>query len=229
MTTERRVLIIDDDRAFCRAVAAFFARHGLACDTLTDPRLVLSQDLSGIALVLLDIGMPGLDGLALLPLLKARRDVPVMMVSGTADLDMKLTALRAGAEFHFTKPVALDELLLVAARRLSLGHAARPTRPWTLDLHRRSLTSPSGEEIGLSGTEARLMEAVIRAAPGEVPRAVLIAILTGMAGEDPRAARLLEVILSRLRTRFRAMGQTLPVKASRGVGYIFLGCGQVIP
>lgn len=230
MPTSKSVLIIDDDRAFCQNVTTFFARHAVACQSLHDPRQILSRNLSTVALILLDINMPGLDGLTVLPLLKARSDTPVIMVSGVSDLNVKLAALRAGAEFHFTKPVSLDELFLVCARRLSLvvSPSDTPPGPWVLDARTHRLTSPEGTSIGLTMTETRLLSLLLQDAPKETDRLALVEILTGSRQEDPRAIRSLEVILSRLRTRFRHAGETLPIKATRNIGYIFLGEASVM-
>ena len=224
------ILLIDDDAAFCENVARFITDRGQACQGLSNPQLILAQDLSRVALVLLDIDMPGLDGLTLLPLLKARQDIPVIMVSGISDLDARLAALKAGADFFFTKPVALDELFLVCVRRLMQKPPAlqMAPAPWSLHVRTRQLTSPQGTSIGLTMTECRLLESLFASAPAEIGRLALIEIMTGERTEDSRSLRSLEVILSRLRTRFRHGGETLPIKAERNVGYVFLGTARIL-
>lgn len=225
------ILVIDDDADFCENVTRFFASRGQACQGLANPQLILAQDLSRVVLVLLDIDMPGLDGLTLLPLFKARQDIPVIMVSGVSDLDARLAALRAGADYFFTKPVALDELFLVCARRLALAPPAanrHASAPWTLHVRTRQLTSPEGSTIGLTLTECRLLETLFRNAPKEINRLQLTEIITGQRVDDPRSIRSLEVILSRLRTRFRHGGESLPIKAERNIGYVFLGTANII-
>ena len=230
MPSDKNILIIDDDALFNRNVASFFLQRGQPCEDLRDPRKILSVDLSKFSLILLDINMPGLDGLSLLPLLKANRDIPVIMVSGVSNGESKIAALKAGAEFYFTKPVALDELYFVCARRLSLVASEESTQVdgWSLDVRRHQLTSPEGRVIGLTQTETRLLVEILRNAPLETDRLTLLEIMTGQREDDPRAHRSLEVILSRLRTRFRHLGESLPIKASRNVGYTFLGTAKVL-
>jgi two-component system, OmpR family, response regulator len=230
MRTDKNILIIDDDALFNRNVASFFSQRGQSCEYIRDPRKILSVDLSKFSLILLDINMPGLHGLSLLPLLKANHDIPVIMVSGVSNGASKIAALKAGAEFYFTKPVALEELYFVCARRLSLvaSEESAQVDRWTLDIRRHQLTSPEGRVIGLTQTETRLLAEILRNAPLETDRLSLLYIMTGQREDDPRAHRSLEVILSRLRTRFRHLGETLPIKASRNVGYTFLGAAKVL-
>lgn len=230
MRSDKTILVIDDDALFTRNLASFFSQRGQPCQDLGDPQKILSVDLSRVSLILLDINMPGLDGLSLLPLLKANRDIPVIMISGVSNRETKIAALKAGADFYFTKPVALDELYFVCARRLSLVTDDDQTQMhgWTLDVRRHQLTSPEGKVIGLTQTETRLLAKILHNAPYESDRLSLLEIMTGQRDDDPRAHRSLEVTLSRLRTRSRQLGETLPIKASRNVGYTFLGAAKVL-
>lgn len=230
MQSEKTILIIDDDVIFNKNIINFFHLYGQRCEELSDPCKILSVDLSKFSLILLDRNMPGLDGMCLLPMLKAHSDIPVIVVSGICDGESKVAALKAGADFYFTKPVSLEELYFVCARRLSLMTPKDHQSPynWTLDIRSQKLTSPEGKTIGLTLTETRLLSEIFHNAPRETDRFSLLEIITGEREDNPRANRSLEVILSRLRTRFRHLGETLPIKASRNVGYVFLGQGKVL-
>jgi DNA-binding response OmpR family regulator len=230
MQSKKNILIIDDDALFCQNIIDFFSLRGQICDALSDPCRILSFDLSHFNLILLDMNMPGVNGMSLLPMLKAHSDIPVIVVSGVCDAESKVAALKAGADFYFSKPVSLEELYFVCVRRLSLvlPQDNPPTPSWILDSRSHQLTSPEGTAIGLTQTETKLLYEILGNAPLETDRVSLLEILTGRREDDPRASRSLEVILSRLRTRFRHLGQTLPIKASRNVGYAFLGTAKVL-
>jgi two-component system, OmpR family, response regulator len=230
MESDNIILVIDDDTVFCRNVATYFTQRGQPCKWLDDPKLILSWDLSKVALILLDIDMPAVTGLTLLPMLKANRDIPIIMVSGVSDADTRVSALTDGADYYFVKPVGLEELYLTCTRRLSLAgpRSGASDGIWTLDQRRRLLTSPEGTTVGLTLVETRLLSAILCNAPNDTDRPTLLEILSGRPCDDPRAIRSLEVTLSRIRTRFRHYGETLPIRSTRNVGYCFLGTAKIL-
>lgn len=117
-----RVLIVDDDPEVCTILAEFLAAHGYATRSAADAAgafWAFTQEVPDV--VLLDIAMPGLSGVDIIPAIRfANRDVKVIMVSGVTDADLAKRALAQGAFDYVTKPVDMDYLLRSVATAMAL-------------------------------------------------------------------------------------------------------------
>jgi len=125
-------LVVDDERFFLTILGDFITQHlGMRPILAQDGTTALSLlDTENIDLVLLDILMPGMDGLAVLRQMKDRKPVlPVIMVTSTSTIDHVIAALREGADDFVRKPVDLDELALCVKRALNMGRVARLPPP----------------------------------------------------------------------------------------------------
>lgn len=125
-----RILVVDDDQASCRLIAAIFRPEN--CDVIAahdGPSGIVAATTQHPDVVLLDLRLPGLDGLAVLERLKAELPlVPVIMLTGSLDVKDAVSAMRAGAFDYLTKPIHREELLVVTRR-------AQQTRAMTIELH----------------------------------------------------------------------------------------------
>lgn len=119
-----RVLIVDDEPAIRRLLRGALERAGHEVVEAADASVALNAAKPPVALVLLDLGLPGRDGLELVPLLKAR-DLAVIVVTARDATDEKVAALDLGADDYVTKPFDTEELL--ARVRVALRHQAVPT------------------------------------------------------------------------------------------------------
>ena len=163
MTT--RVLAVDDDAQILRALRTSLAARGY--DVLTAPNGETALDVlagGGIDLVVLDLGLPGIDGREVIERLRGWSDVPVVILSVRDSQREKVDALDAGADDFVTKPFAMDELLarLRAVRRRAAADALPPLLRFgdlELDLP-RSAVKLRGELVHLTPTEYRLLEAL---------------------------------------------------------------------
>lgn len=111
--TAKQIMIIDNEEGLCRMMAAVLMDDGHAVRTFTDPLDAVEQFRPGVwDLVISDIKMPGIDGLEVLQRIKAKEaDIPVIMITAFATVDMSIQALRKGAYDMLTKPFEPDELL----------------------------------------------------------------------------------------------------------------------
>jgi two-component system KDP operon response regulator KdpE len=229
-----RVLVVDDEPGILRAVQTNLGRHDFRVDTASTGQDALSEYARlHPDLVLLDLGLPDMDGLDVIRAIRQRASTPIVVLSARGAERDKVTALDIGADDYLTKPFGVNELL--ARVRLALRHAAHPTagtEPVTsfgdlqLDLERRRVTA-GGVEVHLTPTEWDLIK-LFAAHPDKVltDRSIMDAIW----GSSNRAqAHSLHVYAGRLRKKLETGdGVSRHILTEPGVGYRFVtdGIGQ---
>lgn len=213
-----RLLLIEDDPMIGRAMQAGLLAAGFALDWVRDGRageLALAN--AEHDLVLLDLGLPVKDGMALLRAVRARADpVPVIIVSARDTLAERIDGLDAGADDYLLKPFDLDELIarVHALLRRAAGSASGQTRCGGLVLDaRRRMVSLDGASVTLTVREFALLEALMRR-PGAVISRQRLEDTVYAWGQEV-ASNVVEVHLYHLRQK---LGATRIVNV-RGAGY----------
>jgi len=163
-----RVLVVDDDRHMLRIIRDNLEAHGYVVFTAeTGGAALEALDRQHPDLVLLDLGLPDLDGTAVIQRIRERSQTPIVVLSARGEERQKVQALDLGADDYLTKPFGLDEL--VARVRVALRHAAQPagfqgavfrTGDIEVDLGRRRVTV-RGQEIHLRPTEYELLKVFV--------------------------------------------------------------------
>ncbi|MDO9217617.1 MAG: response regulator transcription factor [Lacisediminimonas sp.] len=173
-----------------------------------------------IDLMLVDLNLPGEDGLALTQRVRAiQPDIGIIMVTARGLSNDKRRGYDSGADIYMTKPVSLEELT-AAIQSLSrrLKPEAAPMARLTLDLGRRVLRCRDQTEVLLTSHESALLAALSRAAECRLETWQLIDILEKDSAEDPKAA--VEILIARLRKKLLQAGCTeLAIKSIRSWGY----------
>ncbi|HEY8286246.1 MAG TPA: response regulator transcription factor [Chloroflexota bacterium] len=180
--TGERILVVDDEEGIRRFVRANLAARGYEVDLARDGEAALeAAALRPPDLVLLDLMLPGLDGLEVLRRLREWSEVPVVVLSARGEDEMKVRALDGGADDYLTKPFSMDELL--ARVRVSLRHGRRlagatpsplvSVGDLTIDLARQRVTRDA-EEIHLTPTELALVLCLARHADRVVTHGSLL-------------------------------------------------------
>ena len=163
---EAQVLVVDDDPQMLRAVSNALRARDYSVLTASDGESaldLLAED--QVDLVLLDLGLPGLDGHAVIERLRSWSQTPIIVLSVREAQDEKVTALDAGADDYVTKPFATKELLArmrAVLRRATTNHVEGSVLRFDgleIDLARQ-LVALQGEAIHLTPTEYRLLEAM---------------------------------------------------------------------
>ncbi len=184
-----------------------------------------------VDLVVLDLGLPGVDGLTLTRSLKERGEVGVIIISGRGETTEKIIGLEIGADDYLGKPFEPRELLArVRSVLRRLAAPAEPAQPansgsyrfegWQLDVLVRSLTSPDGDPIGLSSGEFSLLRAFAEHPNRVLSRDQLLDFTHGM--DTPAFDRSVDVQIARLRKKIEPDAQKPTfIKTVRNAGYIF--------
>ncbi|KZE12263.1 MULTISPECIES: response regulator [Sphingomonas] len=216
-----RILIVEDDAPLARSIAALLRGAGHAVDhvaTGEDALMVLATE--PYALVVLDVGLPDLDGFAVLQALRKRGDrVPVLMLTARDALDDRVRGLDLGADDYLRKPFAPEEL---EARIRALGRR-RGGDPMpelvigTLTLNRSTGQAQVGERpLDLRRREWAVLDALATRAGQIVPRETLQSEVFGY--DEPVGPNAIEVNITRLRGKLAPDGPA--IRTVRGVGYL---------
>jgi two-component system KDP operon response regulator KdpE len=157
-----RVLVVDDEPQILRALRINLRVRGYEVDTAATGGQALEADL-----VILDLGLPDLDGVEVIGGLRGWTSAPIIVLSGRADSTDKVQALDAGADDYVTKPFGMDELLArmrAAARRAAPAEETPQVRLGGLvvDLAAKRVIRPDGPDIRLTPTEWHLLEVLLR-------------------------------------------------------------------
>ena len=223
-----RVLVVDDDAALARALAINLKARGYDVAVAHTGR----DALEGLAklhpdVVVLDLGLPDLDGLDVLHGVRGWNDVPVVVLSARTTSDEKVDALDAGADDYVTKPFEMNELLArirAAARRGAAAGRADTTAVITagdvvLDLAAGVVTR-DGQQVRLTPTEYHLLEVLARNAGRLVPQAQLLREVWGPAYE--KETHYLRVYVAQLRRKLeRDPANPRLIVTEPGLGYRF--------
>lgn len=228
------ILIVDDDRDIRTLLAAFLESNGYVAHTAQDGiemRRLLGA--SAFHLAVLDVMLPGEDGLALCRAIRAASAMPVIMLTARAEDADRIAGLEIGADDYVTKPFNPRELLArIRAILRRSGREASDTlntssprgyrfEGWVLSLDRRELTNPDGVMVDLSTGEYDLLLAFL-----EAPNRVLTREhLLDAARNQPDAVfdRAIDVQVSRLRKKIEPADTRSPmIRTVRGAGYMFV-------
>ncbi len=217
-----RILVVEDERAMREMLVLALEREGYRVQALaTGSGLAgLAKD-DDVALVLLDIGLPGVDGISLVPLVRAVTEAPIMMLTARTETRDKVRALDAGADHYVTKPIDLDELLSrisAALRRPAIaGRELLSFAGVTLDVRARDVRH--GERrIELTPREYALLEALMRTPGRAFSKDELLERVWGVEHEGDSG--IVDRYVSYLRTKLEAAGEPRLIQTLRGVGYV---------
>jgi len=231
MATQDHILVVDDDAETRSLLQEYLQKQGYRVTPAADGKaLRRALEIGRPDLVVLDVMLPGEDGLELCRDLRTRSNLPVIMLTARGEETDRIVGLEMGADDYLGKPFNPRELLAriksVLRRARSLPENLEPEAVkslrfagWTLDAGTRNLTAPDGVVVPLSGTEFKLLR-VFLAHPNRVlSRDQLIELMISRdAGPFDRA---IDVQVSRLRQRLRDDARVPRIiKTVRGEGYV---------
>lgn len=232
---EALILVVEDEPTIVEVVVRYLQREGFRTLTASDgPSALAAVVRERPSLVVLDVMLPGFDGLELLRRLRASGSLPVVLLTARGEEIDRVLGLELGADDYITKPFNPRELTIRARNLLGRTMRVGSTETaashvenyrfngWTLDINSRSLLPPSGEAIRLPRSEFRALLHFCEN-PGQIQtRADLLMKMTGR--ELKAHDRTVDVTIRRIRKHFESVAETPEIIATiHGEGYRFCG------
>ena len=232
MSDNGHILVVDDQKEICDVVQEYLTGEGYRVSTAHDGtgmRRVLGQH--HVDLVILDLMLPGEDGLTLARSLRNESGIGIIILTGRGETVDRIIGLEMGADDYLPKPFHLRELLArvkSVLRRVQsrVGEPGQPVRTnarfagWSLDLSSRELLSPAGQQVRLTTGEFDLLAAFVNNPNQVLSRDRLLDLARNR--EAGPFDRTIDVQVGRLRRKLEDDPQNPSlIKTVRGSGYIF--------
>ena len=229
--TAPHILIIDDDPDICELVSEYLGDNEMRVTSRASGKELFEViDREAIDLVLLDLKLPGEDGMQLARAIRERATVPIILLTGRKDEADRVMGLELGADDYVTKPFSPRELL-ARVRAVLRRYQVQTTLPerdntrrafrfsgWELNLRTRRLVSPRGASVELSNGELSLLNALCRAPQRVLTREQLLSM--SRLHEAEVYDRSIDVQVRRLRLKIETdPANPLLIMTERGAGY----------
>ena len=231
MTAPEHILVVDDDAEIRSLLTDYLRKNGYQVSAVGDGRnMWAALDEGPVDLVVLDLMLPGDDGLVLCRTLRAKSAIPIIMLTARGEETDRIVGLEMGADDYLPKPFEPRELL---ARIRSVLRRTRALPPnleapaaerlgfagWSLDLTARHLVNPQGVVVALSGAEFRLLKVFLEHPNRVLNRDQLLNLTQGRAA-DPYD-RSVDLMISRLRQKLGEDARAPQLlKTVRNEGYV---------
>jgi two-component system KDP operon response regulator KdpE len=221
-----RILLVEDDPTLLRALTLNLRARHYEVEPLTSGAAALRHAHPRTDLVVLDLGLPDLDGIDVLRALRAMSNMPVLVLTARDSQAEKVEALDAGADDYVTKPFGIDELL--ARIRAALHRTTRDvpepvvtTAAFQIDLQKRQVTGRDGRDIRLTPTEWHLLDLLVRNPGKLMSHQELLTEVWGRGFESQ--ANYLRVYMAQLRRKLEAHpSRPRHLVTEPGLGYRFI-------
>lgn len=243
MTDANHILVVDDDRRIRDMLCLYLEEEGFNVAAAEDGDAMRRHMAENpVDLILLDLVMPGTDGLTLSRELRAESDIPIIILTGKGEPIDRVVGLEVGADDYITKPFHLREVLARVRTVLRRSAPQQVTQPqaqsnqsqsdsvsgnerlqfagWRLDLVKRELLDPSGAETPLTTGEFNLLSAFAQRPNRPLDRDQIMDVVKGQDWQP--FDRSIDTQIGRLRKKLETDPKNPQlIKTVRGVGYIF--------
>jgi DNA-binding response OmpR family regulator len=217
----KTLALIDDDPEYAEFLAQHLRARGVDVRVYASADAVLADDRDDAEFYVVDLMLPGTDGVRFIETLRKRNDAGVLVVSGRLGAEVFASVIRVGADMYLAKPVQFEQVALAieAVYRRAVKPGAADL-PWRLDRAGRRLIAPDGAAVMLSDYDLTVLDCFVSAAGGTVTRETLLERL----GRTPEGGVSdgLNATIYRLRRRIeRATPMLVPLQSRSRVGYVF--------
>lgn len=230
-----RIALVEDDIDLLHSIQEYLSLAGFSVWGVGSAEAFFRRFVADpVEVVLLDIGLPGEDGLSVAELLKTNAQVAVIILSARDGLEDRLAGMHAGADRYMVKPINFRELsanINAVVKRTQKSPESGPVQPphqvlsnqslqWQLDVSSWLLTSPKGLQLHLNAREFALMHMLIKVPGQTVQRKDIAYEIFG--SRITNSFDRLNVLITRLRKKaIDALGEPLPIKTAHQIGYAF--------
>jgi DNA-binding response OmpR family regulator len=230
MTAPTIILVEDDPPLRMLTTRALQEQGYVVRSAATAPELWIALDNGPADLVVLDIMLPGTNGIDLCRQIRRTSDIPIIFISARGSEEERVLGLELGADDFLPKPFGTRELIArirAVLRRGTAGDMGRGENGrnevefngWSVSFSRRELRSPTGAIVDLTGAEFDLLATFLGQPQRVIGRERLIEMSRTRLGDS--SDRSIDVLVSRLRRKLSAAGGSPPIVTVRGVGYMF--------
>ena len=214
--------LVDDDTEYSEFLTQHLRSQGVEVQTYGDSSDLLA-DMAPYRFdfYVLDLMLPGVDGVELIRILRKRTQAGVLIVSGRLGPEVFADVINAGADMYLTKPVTFEQVeLAVRAVHRRIMTTAKTATAWKLDRRRSLLTAPDNQTVDLSPTDLILMDCFLKAQGAVVTREQIRELLEGTSAAE--SDNSLHATIYRLRRRIeRVTPLAVPLQSQQKVGYQF--------
>jgi two-component system OmpR family response regulator len=231
-SASRHILVVEDNPSVRRMLCTMFQGEGyVVSEARCEAEVLARLDRGRLSLITLDLALGGEDGLAIARKIRAKSDVPIIMVTAKAEDVDRIVGLEVGADDYVVKPFNIREVLArvraVLRRTEAALRADDPSGPagfrfeeWELNIAERQLRRSNGKPADLTSSEFELLEAFVRRPQRVLSRDALIDLVGGHDAEP--LERSIDTLVGRLRRKIeRDVKNPQLVKTVRGSGYVF--------
>jgi two-component system OmpR family response regulator len=219
----KTLALIDDDKEYVEYLANYLRESGTQVDVFTDSNdLLAEQDPYGYDFYVVDLMLPGIDGVDLIRVLRRRSNAGMLVVSGRLAPDVFQQVINAGADMYLAKPVQFEQVALaVKAVHRRVNSAQTQNTAWKLDRRAAQLIAPDGARIDLSDGDLALIECFLESR-GEVVSREQLRQRLGLKADSGDTSDGLNATIYRLRRRIERVTPTLvPLQSKSRIGYQF--------
>ena len=227
--TAPSIILVEDDPPLRTLTARALQEHGYQVRPASSgPEMWVAFDAGPVDLVVLDVMLPGTNGIDLCRQIRRKSDVPIIFISAKGSEPDRVIGLEIGADDYLAKPFSTRELIArvrAVLRRGGLERSQVGTRESeahfdgnVLNFPRRELRSATGAVIDLTGAEFDLLATFVGQPQRVISRERLIELSRTRLGDA--SDRSIDVLVSRLRRKLSADGKSAPITTVRGVGYM---------
>jgi len=229
VVTEPSIVLVEDDPALRTLTARALRENGYGVRTAgTAPEMWIAMDGGPVDLVILDVMLPGTNGIDLCQQLRRKSDVPIIFISAKGSEADRVVGLEIGADDYLAKPFGTRELIarIRAVLRRRSGQTVNGEERqneasfdgWSVNFPRRELRAESGATLDLTGAEFDLLATFIAQPQRIIARERLIELSRTRIGDS--SDRSIDVLVSRLRRKLSVAGREAPIVTVRGIGYM---------
>ena len=225
------VLMIEDDPDFAQLLSEYLVQFNIRISNFENPKLALSSGVQGYDCLILDLTLPGVDGLEVCREIRQKSNIPIIISSARADLSDKVVGLQIGADDYLPKPYDPKEMyarimsLIRRTKRIESPGAGHINSVFRID-ERKHEISYRGKLLTLTPAEYEILEYLVHQHGYSVSREELVERCKNLKDKDSKS---LDVIIGRLRVKIGDNSKSPKhIFSVRGIGYKLVGWKKII-